>query len=82
MFSAISLRNCLGSGLFLFFREPFQKLLPHRENGGVLNVYPESCWVTASFTMVPFLEHALVLFRSLSVLQKCKCRRRLCMNRA
>ena len=36
--SAISLRNCLGSGLFLFFREPFQKLLPHRENGGVLNV--------------------------------------------
>lgn len=51
MFSAISLRNCLGSGLFLFFREPFQKLLPHRENGGVLNVYPESCWVTASFIL-------------------------------
>lgn len=38
--SAIAMRNCLGSGLFLFFREPFQKLLPHRENGGIVNLYP------------------------------------------
>ena len=36
--SAIAMRNCLGSGLFLFFREPFQKLLPHRENGGIVNL--------------------------------------------
>ena len=38
--SAIAMRNCLGSGLFLFFREPFQRLLPHRENGGIVNLYP------------------------------------------
>ena len=38
--SAIAMRNCLGSGLFLFFREPFQKLLPHRENGWIVNLYP------------------------------------------
>lgn len=44
MISAIGLRNCLGSGLFLFFREPFQKILPHRENGGLVNIYPTICW--------------------------------------
>lgn len=43
MISAIGLRNCLGSGLFLFFREPFQKILPHRENGGLVNIYPTIC---------------------------------------
>lgn len=37
--SAIAYRNCLGSGLFLFFREPFQNLLPHSENP-TINVYP------------------------------------------
>lgn len=34
-FSAIALRNMLGSGLFLFFREPVQKHLPHSSNAAV-----------------------------------------------
>ena len=38
-FSAIALRNMLGSGLFLFFREPVQKHLPHSSNAAV-NLYP------------------------------------------
>lgn len=38
-FSAIALRNMLGSGMFLFFREPVQNLLPKSDNGGV-NIYP------------------------------------------
>ena len=38
-FSAIALRNMLGSGTFLFFREPVQNLLPKSDNGGV-NIYP------------------------------------------
>lgn len=35
--SAIAIRNCLGSGLFLFFREPLQHVLPH-SSSALLNL--------------------------------------------
>ena len=47
-FSAIAFRNMLGSGMFLFFREPVQRHLP-QSSSSFVNLYPSSS-PTYSFT--------------------------------
>ena len=39
--SAVALRNCIGSGLFLFFRDPIKRLLP-QSSSPAGSLYPDS----------------------------------------